>query len=138
MANLDRMIDEIIDAWNRDDSAVLQRHYGLQAVFSDPIFPDGISGQAIIDYSQAIHAAFADVEFVVHAKVIAADVAMVEWTQVGTNSGAMLGRPATHRYIEIPAVSVVKFDGDRLASHRDYWDAAKLMQDLYGDADRHD
>lgn len=128
--DIHKIATEVMAAWNNKDLEKLAALYNEEVVFFDPLLAKEIRGKAIIDYAASIFAAFPDVHFVIKSEAVGKDVVMIEWVQCGTNSGSIIGRPATNRYLEVPAVSVIKFDQGRLLSHYDYWDLAKVMSDL--------
>ncbi len=121
----EQMAQNIIDVWNQKDISALQKLYGDHTTFFDPLLNDNIKGKTILGYAQGIYAAFPDLEFVVKGITTSKNMAMVEWIQQGTNTGDVMGKPATGKYIEIPAVSVVRFEGGTFISQRDYWDLKK-------------
>ncbi|WP_109300882.1 ester cyclase [Aquimarina sp. AU474] len=131
MENLKHKAQEIIDIWNQKDIQALHKLYGEHTTFFDPLLNDSIKGKTILGYAQGIYNAFPDLEFVVKGITASENLAMVEWIQKGTNTGEIMQKPATGRYIEIPAVSVIRFDKGSFVSQRDYWDLRKLWNDLF-------
>lgn len=131
MKNIEKKAQEVIDVWNSKDLNALQRLYGDTTGFYDPLLGKEIKGEAILAYAKGIFEAFPDLEFIVKGIAASENLAMVEWSQNGTNSGLIMGKPATGRYVEIPAVSVVRFDGNQFISQRDYWDMKSLLEDLF-------
>ncbi len=131
MENIRKKAQQIIDVWNQKDIEALQKLYEEHTTFFDPLLNDNIAGKTILGYAQGIYDAFPDLEFVVTGITTSDNMAMVEWVQKGTNTGEIMQKPATGRYIEIPAVSVIRFDGDTFVSQRDYWDLKKLQVDLF-------
>lgn len=131
MEAIQQKAQHIIDVWNEKDLMKLQQVYGEDTTFFDPLLNDTIKGKTILGYALGIYDAFPDLEFVIKGITAGDNLAMVEWVQEGTNTGDIMGKPATGRYIEVPAVSVMRFDGDTFISQRDYWDLKKLVQDLF-------
>ena len=132
MKDVRQKAQKVIDIWNQKDIKALQELYGEHTTFYDPLLDGEIKGQTLLHYAQGIYNAFPDLEFVVKGITASDGIAMVEWSQNGTNTGEVMGKPATGKYIEIPAVSVMRFDGDTFVSQRDYWDMKKLTKDLFG------
>ncbi|GAA4274721.1 ester cyclase [Aquimarina gracilis] len=132
MENITQSAQHIIDVWNAKDLDRLYTLYGEHTTFFDPLLNGEIKGKTILGYAQGIYDAFPDLEFVVKDITTADRIAMIEWIQKGTNTGDIMGKPATGRYIEIPAVSVIRFNTDSFLSQRDYWDLKKLLDDLFG------
>ena len=54
----------------------------------------------------------------------------VELRMRGTHRGPWAGLPATGRSIDVPALSLFEFDGDRLTCEKVYFDMATLMRQL--------
>lgn len=125
----DRSI-QIIDAWNAKDLDALKSIYGEKGIFYDPMVDREISGDSIIQYARSIFFAFPDLQFRIQDMAAGKNVVMLQWLQCGTNTGAIMGNPATGRYIEIPAASVIRFKKDKLVSHYDYWDMVHFLKGL--------
>lgn len=121
---------EVVAVWNTRDPQAVGAYYGEHVGFRDPITVREVTGPGLVAYAGSIFTAFPDLEFRVHAEAEGPDVVMLEWSQCGTHRGAVLGAPATGRYVEIPAVSVLKFRAGVLQAHHDYWDLQKLVKDL--------
>ena len=122
----------LVDVWNSQDMNAIRELYQHDAVFYDPLLGNEIKGEQIEQYAAGIYKAFPDLQFVVKSIAVSDKLAMAEWSQNGTNTGEILGKPATGRYIEIPAVSVLRYtDSGNLISHYDYWDMKKLLTDLF-------
>ncbi len=125
----DRCI-RVIDAWNAKDLDALKTIYGNKAIFYDPMVGKEINGDFLIQYAQSIFTAFPDLRFKIQDMAVGQDVVMTQWTQCGTNTGQIMGNPATGKYIEIPAASVIRFKKDKLTSHHDYWDMVHFLKGL--------
>ncbi len=54
----------------------------------------------------------------------------VELRMTGTHRGPWAGIPPTGRKIDVPALSLFKFDGDQLDCEKVYFDMATLMRQL--------
>ncbi|MEL7002811.1 MAG: ester cyclase [Bacteroidota bacterium] len=133
MNHLEAKANKLVNIWNSQDLKALKELYKTDAVFYDPLLGTEIKGEAILMYAKGIYEAFPDLKFVVKDIAVSKGLAMAEWSQNGTNTGEIMGKPATGRYVEIPAVSVLRYNenGD-LISHYDYWDMKKLQADLFG------
>ncbi len=132
MIELETNARNLVDVWNSQDLNALKYLYGDDAVFFDPLLGAEIKGDEIITYAMGIYKAFPDLQFVTKGIAASEGLAMIEWSQNGTNTGEILGKPATGRFIKIPAVSVLRFNTEgSLVSHYDYWDMKKLLNDLF-------
>ncbi len=122
---------QIIDTWNTKDLDQLAALYGEEIPFFDPLLDREIKGEHLLKYAQGIYDAFPDLVFKVKKVASGPSVAMVEWVQCGHNTGPIMGKPATNRYIEVPAVSVLSFAEDTFIGQRDYWDLQLLTKALF-------
>lgn len=80
-------------------------------------------------------AAFSDVELDVSPFDVAGDRACVEWVVTLTHSGPLdLGDDsvidATGMRVSLHGITVAEFEGDRIASFRQYWDELELLEQL--------
>jgi len=121
---------EIMDAWNTKDIAAISAIYGKKGIFYDPMVGKEIKRDSLIQYAQSIFLAFPDLRFDVRDMAVGKNVVMIQWMQCGTNTGEIMGNPATGKYIEIPAASVIRFKKDKLVSHHDYWDMVQFLKGL--------
>jgi steroid delta-isomerase-like uncharacterized protein len=93
-------------------------------VFNDPrslaVFIDEVMVQFSPDY-----------RFALVSEQVNAERYVVEWEQIGTNTGVFQGAPATNKRYRLRGVSVGRFDGDgRIIENRDYYNPAELLQQL--------
>ncbi len=54
----------------------------------------------------------------------------VEWTWQAKHAGDFLGVPAKGKETTVKGVSILTFTGGKIASQRDYWDAAGALRQL--------
>jgi steroid delta-isomerase-like uncharacterized protein len=79
--------------------------------------------------------AFPDATFDIRSETSVGSRAVLEGVYVGTNSGPMPTpqgeMPATGRSVSLPFVTIVEsVDGERISSHRAYWDQMDFMAQL--------
>ena len=121
---------QIMNAWNTQNLDALKTIYGKKAIFYDPMVGVEIKGDSLLQYAQSIFLAFPDLRYKIRDMAEGKNVVMIQWTQCGTNTGQIMGNPATGNYIEIPAASVIRFKKDKLTSHHDYWDMVCFLKGL--------
>lgn len=124
---------KVIDAWSTKDFFKIRSLYGNEVIFFDPLLSKEIKGKDILGYAQAVFTSFPDLEYKVISIAHASDLVMIEWKQCGTNTGPIIGRPPTGKYIEIPAVSVLKSKEGQLISHYDYWDMKRFLREMFNE-----
>jgi SnoaL-like polyketide cyclase len=79
--------------------------------------------------------AFADVELAFSPLDVGDDGACVEWTMSAAHTGPLvIGDECeiepTGVRVTVHGVTVAEFDGDRIRSFRQYWDAAELLEQI--------
>lgn len=89
---------------------------------------DGIAGMK--EMMTEMRAAYPDFKFTVHE--ITADTNMVwaRFTMTGTNSGPMMGMPATNKQISVDGVDVLRIENGKAVEHWGYMEEMKMMQQL--------
>ncbi len=58
------------------------------------------------------------------------DGGAVEWTWDGEHTGVLLGAPAAGRKTRTRGVSVFTFEGGKITSQHDYWNAAAVLKQI--------
>lgn len=89
----------------------------------------------LIDALQDRSEVFADIDLETTPLDVGGDRACVEWTAKMTHAGEVVLRDGTRVepsgvVVALHGVSVAEFDGDRIASVRQYWDHMELLDQL--------
>jgi steroid delta-isomerase-like uncharacterized protein len=120
-----RIFEEVIPG---GDAATMRGLFTPDWVDHDPLpgQPTGRDGAAYV--VSTMHTAHPDLRFTVDDLVAAADRVVVRWTLRGTNTGPMLGRPATGEPVELAAIVVFRLVGGRIAERWAGWRPGRSPQ----------
>ena len=120
-----------IEAWNSHDAN------RLNSLFADEfIYIEVNSGRSYSDtdafsaYANGTFAGIPDSKFEIVSIMANEQFAAVEWIWKGTNTVGwdFMGIPATDKYFELPGVSVMKIENQKIVRTSDYWDENSFMQ----------
>jgi predicted ester cyclase len=73
---------------------------------------------------------FPDGEVVVQQRFTSEDLVARHWTFRGTNTGPLLGRPASYRRVTLSGVDMERLAGGKVVEHWSYWDRLDLLEQL--------
>ena len=119
------------DAWNRRDPEAIAAAFAAGGTYSDPNTPEGLTGQAIIEYASGLFAAFPDLSFEVLDHAPADDgVVATRWVMHGTNSGSLKGNPPTGSTVALPGADFITTEGGEIRAVQGYFDRRALAEQL--------
>jgi len=90
--------------------------------------PMDVEGHKIL--ISAFHAGFPDMRITVEDQVAEGNRVTNRLTVTGTHSGDFQGIPATGRKVSIPAINIMRFEGNRIVELRGVLDVMGLMQQI--------
>src|ERR1035438_1198449 len=73
---------------------------------------------------------FPDLNYKTNFMVADSDMVVAHYTFTGTNSGSMMGMPATNKKVNIDGVDIVRFKDGKGSEHWGYNDEMKMMTQL--------
>jgi steroid delta-isomerase-like uncharacterized protein len=74
--------------------------------------------------------AFPDLNVMIDDLVVVGDKVIVRWTMTGTNSGELMGMPATGKSVKVSGISVDRVGGGKIHEHWENWDELGFMAQL--------
>jgi predicted ester cyclase len=86
--------------------------------------------EGVKDYLRANHKAFPDTKFKINAMVASGDTVICYYTFTGTNSGPMMGMPATNKSVKSDGVDIVVFKDGKAVEHWGVQDNLAIMEQL--------
>jgi len=119
------------EGFNRGNVAVVDEL--LSADFAEhenlpPGLPSGREGvKALI---QAIHTAFPDLTHKLQDITADRDKIWARLTARGTNTGSLMGQPATGKQVTYDVIDIVRFAGGKIVEHWGVTDIWSMMQQL--------
>ena len=88
----------------------------------------GLAG--IKDQFAVFHTAFPDLKFTINAWGTSGDTLFAYYTFTGTNSGMMMGMPATNKSVSVNGVDIVVFKDGKAVEHWEVSDNLGMMKQL--------
>jgi steroid delta-isomerase-like uncharacterized protein len=120
-----RIFEEVIPG---GDATTMRGLFAPDWVDHDPLpgQPAGRDGAAYV--VSTMHAAHPDLRFTIDDLVAVSDRVVVRWTLRGTNTGPMLGRPATGQPVELAAIVIFRIADGRIAERWAGWNPGRSPQ----------
>ncbi len=129
MAHHDTVFREMLDVANRHDLDGFQGYLADEIAFENPITgPTDTAGMRA--FHSGFFAAFPDIAYHITNLVTSPDTVVAECTIKGTHQADLMGIPATHKHMSMPAAFVVRFRGGKVDKWTSYFDSATLMRQL--------
>ena len=123
---IERIFDELINQGREDDiEALIAADYVEHAVGGDIVGRAGFR-----DYLQSWRAAFPDVYCEVQNVIIQGDLAAWMVRMTGTNSGPLMGMPATGKSVDIVAINMGRIRDGQAVEHWTGNDMVQLLTQL--------
>jgi steroid delta-isomerase-like uncharacterized protein len=128
---LDRA-ERALAAWNRGDVAGVVANIADDVIWRDVALGMPLQGRpALLEAAQAYMTAFPDLRIEVSAYMIDGPRLVQEWMSTGTHQGALMGLPATGRWIETYGALVTTCDDDGLVIEGAvYWNPLAMFRQL--------
>ena len=117
-----RLFEEVIPA---GDPAAVRDLVAEDFLDHDPLpgQPAGVEGAEYV--VSTMHGAQPDLRFTIEELIAEADRVVILWTLRGTNTGPMLGRPASGRPVELTAIVIWRIADGRIAERWAGWKPGK-------------
>ena len=115
-----------------NDASVIDKYVDPKAIGHTPMSPEPAVGvDKLKEYFAEFHKGFSDIHIDVKTTSFAGDTLFGLYHMTATNSGAMMGMPATGKKVDIWGVDVIRFNPDgKLAEHWDFGDNYTFMKQL--------
>ncbi|NWJ46319.1 MAG: ester cyclase [Chloroflexi bacterium] len=120
-----------LEAFSTGNVAILAELYAPGYVDHDPASPVPIVGvegatQLILGY----RAAFPDIKFTIEAQLAEGDLVATRWTARGTNTGPLMGMPASGKASIVTGLNIDRFVDGKIAEAWNNWDTLGMLQQL--------
>jgi steroid delta-isomerase-like uncharacterized protein len=126
-----KVVQDYFDAWNHRDAPGIVACFASRGTYSDPIAGHMLGNEAIVGYASRLWAAFRGLHFMVGRITFAADgILAAEWRMRCTHAGSSRGLPPTGSAMDLPGVTIIEIEGDKLASVAGYFDSRALFRQL--------
>ena len=130
MSNTSELLDRFVTLFNENRLEEGERDYA----------PDGIAEEVGTNRrmtpaentagAREWREAFPDAQGMITSRIVEGNRGVAEIVWRGTNTGRLMGQPATGRAVTVRAVAVIETDGSRITRSSHYIDVAGMMAQL--------
>ena len=129
--SMDRLIRDLIDAWNSHDVDRALEFYAPDYSGEDVGRAQRHQGHAgARKFIGAYVRAFPDVQLSADEMIGEGERAALMWTARGTHLGAIMNIPPTNRPVQIRGVSLLTLQQDKIYHATYIWDVAGLLRNI--------
>lgn len=116
--------------FNEKDQAAFESYFSpaLKDHALPPGMPEGYEGRKM--FYSAFLAAFPDLHVHIEDAVAEGDRLVTRWSAEGTQSGELMGIPATAKKVSVNGIAIDRFENGQSVEHWEIFDQMGLMQQL--------
>lgn len=129
-ANIALSREFIEKAINNADTAFAREHIDAAFVEHSPSPGQKTGIEGFMEWVVMNKAAFPDIKLTIENIFAKGDQVAIVSTLTGTNTGPMMGKPATGKSVSMQVVDVVKIKNGKMTDHWGQADVMKMMTDL--------
>jgi len=119
------------EVWNQGNLRATDEIFADGHVYHDPMMPGLPAGpEGVRTRVRSYMEAFPDARVDIAEVIASGDVVAARWTWGGTNTGPLMGGPATGRPARIEGMHWFRFEGDRIAESWTQADNVGLLAQL--------
>jgi steroid delta-isomerase-like uncharacterized protein len=123
---------KIFQAFDTGDADALDNLVAKDAISHMEMHPNMTSTglDALKEMIKMQKASFPDMRSKIHVLATAGDTVMAYYTTTGTNTGQLMGMPATNKTINVEGVDIMLIRNGKAVEHWGVFDSLKMMQQL--------
>ena len=119
------------EVFNKGDLGAVETYIDAGYLRHDPGLPFTVQGpEGIKQMVAAYRAAFPDIHLEPVSVVADGGTVAAHWSVTGTHQGDLMGIPPTGKAIQIPAIEIFAFAGDKIVEQWVVVDNTAMMQQL--------
>jgi steroid delta-isomerase-like uncharacterized protein len=121
----------VSDAWDAGNVDAFDKYIAVNSVDHNPMpgQAQGLAGMKAM--VKEMHAGFPDMKSTIEDMRVDGDVLTVRWKMTGTNSGPMMGMPATNKKVtDVEGIDQVRWENGKFAERWGFMDEHKMMEQL--------
>lgn len=117
-------------AWDAGKADEMDKYITANLKENDPMpgQKPGIAG--IKDMVNMMKASYPDMKSTIDYIGVDGDMLTASYHMTGTNSGSMMGMPATNKKVNVHGIDIVKWENGKFTEHWGVFDAMAMMQQL--------
>ncbi|HZQ08553.1 MAG TPA: ester cyclase [Anaerolineae bacterium] len=128
LALVHRLFDEVN---NKHNLAVADQLIAPDYVLHDPGNPNFSGGrEGYKQFQTTFTQAFPDHQLTFDAQFAAGELVVTRWTSTGTQTGALLGVPATGKHVKVSGITISRIANGMVAEDWQEWDQLGLLRQL--------
>ena len=127
----EKYLHEYYQAWSSQNADAVMEFFTEESTFEDLAFAVKFAGlEQIRSFVDLTYAGSPDFHIQPTQIIVDKDKAAATWTMSGTHSGDFPGLPATGKHFQVRAVSIVKFEGQKIKEMTDYWNLLDFQRSV--------
>jgi steroid delta-isomerase-like uncharacterized protein len=130
MASVSELLDRFVQQFNESRFEEALQDYAPDGVQEEIGTGRRFTPQEGVENARAWKAAFPDARGTIETKLIDGERGAAEILWRGTNTGPLLGQPATGKAVTVRGVAVLETAGGKITRARHYLDVAGMMAQL--------
>jgi steroid delta-isomerase-like uncharacterized protein len=129
--DLPRVVRQYVEAFTHGDIDAYMATFSESATYTDPGTGGPLTGAAIRTYLDAFLAGFPDLQCeALSVEAVSERRAVWRWRLRGTNTGSLMGRPATGKCIDLRGCEFLDVAMGRVQSVESYFDRLTMLLQL--------
>jgi steroid delta-isomerase-like uncharacterized protein len=130
MASTRELLDRFVELFNDDRIDEVRQEYASDGYAEEIGTNRRLTVQENIDNAKAWRQAFPDARGTITLRVIDGNNGAAEIVWRGTNTGSLMGQPATGKTVNVRAAVFIETNGSQIARSSHYIDIAGMMAQL--------
>jgi steroid delta-isomerase-like uncharacterized protein len=129
--DVESMLADYLAAWNSHDVEKIPSFFTDDCVYEDVAIGAVNRGKEEVKaFASATFAAFPDFKIQRTSSFVAGGWRASEWIMSGTQTGDLLGIPATGKSFSIRGASIIELHEGKIRRNSDYWNMASFLQQV--------
>ena len=119
------------EVWNKSNLDAVETYFAADFVDHNPARPGSPSGaEGAKQVFKMFKAAFPDLHFTIEDIMAEGDKVVWRWSSVGTNTGSLMGMPATNKQAKVTGIEIYRVVTGKIAERWGNFDQLGMLQQL--------
>ena len=124
------VVEKYVSIWNSNGIPSLTEVFDANSTYWDSM-QNGGAIELLTSSIAATHESFSEVLFqITSLNATSEGECFLEWHMTGVNTGEFFGHPATGKNIEIKGLDLIRFESDKIAEIKSFYDSNLFNQQL--------
>ena len=130
MATTHELLDRFVNLFNDNRIADVEQDYAADGYAEESGTNRRLTPKENVANGEAWKKAFPDAQGTITSKIVDGNRGAAEITWRGTNTGPLMGQPATGKAVTVHAAVFIETNGSQVTRSRHYLDVAGMMAQL--------